>query len=96
MNGCPISKQIMGPLGICVLREFYLEEWTEDGHSSYDHPVYVVREIIEVHKNEEDSSISRNYEQMKSGNSTMQYETIIVHFEEDTIVSLSKPFLLHE
>ena len=87
INGCLSSKQIIDSSGICILKEFYLEELIKDDDSSYDPPIYVVRKIIEVHKNEGDSSISRNYEQMKSGNSTMQYETFVVPFEEDTIVS---------
>jgi hypothetical protein len=87
VNGHLSSKQIMDPSKICVLKEFHLEELPEDGHSSCDHPIYMVREIVEVHKNERDSSISRNYEQIKLESSTVQYETFVVPFEEDTIVS---------
>ena len=86
-NGCLSSKKITDLSGVCVLREFYLEELTEDGHSSYNHPIYMVGEIIEVHKDRRGSSISRNYTLKESGNSTIQYETFIIPLKEDTIVS---------
>lgn len=94
-DGYLTSKSITDPSGIRVLRKFYFKDAPEDGYSSYDRPLYIVREILEVKRNERDSLIFRNYEEMKSGNSTIEYETFVVPFEEDTLVS-SEPFLLHE
>lgn len=77
------------------MRKFYLGQVPEEDSLSCDHPLYVVSEIFEVHRNERDSLISRNFEKMKSGNSPIEYDTFVVPFEKDTLVS-SKPFLLHE
>ena len=81
--------------GIRVLRNFYLGQVPEEGSLSYDHPLYEVREILEVNGNERDSLICRNLEKMRSGNSPIEYYTFVVPLKEDTLVS-SKPFFLHE
>ena len=80
--------------GIRVLRNFYLGQVPEKGSLSYDHPLYEVREILEVNGNERDSLMCRNLEKMRSGNSSIEYYTFVVHLKEDTLVS-SKPFFLH-
>ena len=81
--------------GIRVLRNFYLGQVPEKGSLSYDHPLYEVREILEVNGNERDSLMCRNLEKMRSGNSPIEYYTFVVPLKEDTLVS-SKPFFLHE
>ena len=89
------SQRVEDLSGIRVLKRFDLERAPEDSSLPYDQPIYIVRKSLGVYRDDQDSLVSRNHYKMKLGDSIMEYETFIVPFKKDTLVS-DQPFLLVE